>query len=170
MDKAEEVYERIISPIESRMTGIISRVVGDPDDAADVLQETLAVVWRKLERLDRHPDPQSYILRICLSRSYDALRKRARRRRERPLEGSIEASQSAGGGDAVVEREALSAIHEAIGALPPKQGQAVLLRAVDGSTYSVIAKIMGCSEVTARSHFSKGRARLREVLSELGLM
>ena len=59
----------------------VARIVRDPEDAADVFQEVLAVIWNKLERIDRHPNPHAYILRICVTRSYDALRKKARRRR-----------------------------------------------------------------------------------------
>jgi hypothetical protein len=44
--------------------------------------------------------------------------------------------------------------------LPPKQGQAVLLRVVENLSYQGIGGILGCSEATARSHFSKGKSRV----------
>jgi DNA-directed RNA polymerase specialized sigma24 family protein len=81
MGKSDELYERLISPIENRMIGIVARIMRDPEDAADVFQEVLALIWAKLARIDRHPNPHAYIIRICITRSYDALRKRARRRR-----------------------------------------------------------------------------------------
>ena len=81
MEKSDELYERLIRPIEQRMISIVARVVRDPEDAADVFQEVLALIWAKLDRIDRHPNPHAYIIRICITRSYDALRKRARRRR-----------------------------------------------------------------------------------------
>ena len=43
--------------------------------------------------------------------------------------------------------------------------QAVLLRLVDETPYQAIGDILNCSEATARSHVSKGRLRLREILS-----
>lgn len=95
MGKSDELYERLISPIEKRMIGIVARIVRDPEDAADVFQEVLALIWAKLERIDRHPNPHAYILRICITRSYDALRKRARRRRrEIRLESILESIQA----------------------------------------------------------------------------
>jgi RNA polymerase sigma factor (sigma-70 family) len=152
------------------MIGIVARIVRDPEDAADVFQEVLALIWAKLERIDRHPNPHAYIIRICITRSYDALRKRARRRRREIRLESIRAkmwpARSLG---YIKEGDRVTAIREAIAMLPPNQGQAVLLRLMEDSPYHTIAGVLGCSEATARSHFSKGKARLAKLLEELGI-
>jgi RNA polymerase sigma factor (sigma-70 family) len=171
MGKSDELYEKLISPIEKRMIGIVARIVRDPEDAADVLQEVLAQIWAKLARIDRHPNPHAYIIRICITRSYDALRKRARRRRREIRLESIKAkmwpARSLG---YIKEGDRLTAIREAIAMLPPNQGQAVLLRLMEDSPYHKIAGVLGCSEATARSHFSKGKARLVKLLGELDIL
>lgn len=171
MTSADRLYDRLIRPIETRMMGTVARIVGDPDEAADVFQEVLAVVWKRLARIDRHANPQGYILRICITRSYDALRKRARRRRrEIPLEAVGEGKAPAVGGGSPSGRETAAAIREAVGRLPAQQARAVLLRAVDGASYEAIGSILGCRAATARSHVAKGRARLRETLTRLGIL
>ena len=171
MEKSDELYERLISPIEKRMIGIVARIVRDPEDAADVFQEVLALIWAKLDRIDRHPNPHAYIIRICITRSYDALRKRARRRRREIRLESIQAKIWPARSLGYIKEEGgrVTAIREAIAMLPPNQGQAVLLRIMEDSPYHVIAGILGCSEATARSHFSKGKARLVKLLGELGI-
>ena len=170
MGKSDDLYERLISPIENRMVDIVARIVRDPEDAADVFQEVLALIWAKLERIDRHPNPHAYIIRICVTRSYDALRKRARRRRLETRFERIKAKIWPDGSCGFTKTaERATAIREAIGLLPPNQGQAVLLRIVEDSPYDAIADFLGCSEATARSHFSKGKARLVKVLGELGI-
>jgi RNA polymerase sigma-70 factor (ECF subfamily) len=165
------MYERLISPIEKRMIGIVARIVRDPEDAADVFQDVLALIWAKLERIDRHPNPHAYIIRICITRSYDALRKRARRRRREIRLESIQAKMWPARSLGYIKEEGdrVTAIREAIAMLPPNQGQAVLLRIMEDSPYDTIAGILGCSEATARSHFSKGKARLLKLLGELGI-
>jgi len=50
--------------------------------------------------------------------------------------------------------------------LPHKQAKAVLLRSIENLSYDMIGKILGCSEATARSHFSKGKAQLEKILTE----
>ena len=47
-----------------------------------------------------------------------------------------------------------------------KQAQAVHLRVFEQQDFIDIARAIGCREATARSHVSKGMARLREILGE----
>ena len=170
MRNADDLYERLIKPIEKQMIRTVARVVRDPEDAADVLQEVFVVIWTKLDRIERHPNPHAYMLRICVTRSYDALRKRARlKRRETRLDRLKAMLLPFRPRDLLKDRDRATAIRNAISMLPPNQGQAVLLRAIDGSPYHAIANILGCSEATARSHFSKGKARLTEIFVELGI-
>ena len=170
MGKSDELYEGLISPIEQRMIEIVGRIVRDPQDAADVFQEVLAQIWTKLERIDRHPNPHAYIIRICITRSYDTLRKRSRRRRREIRLESIHAKlRPAESLSYIGDRDRVTAIREAIATLPRNQGQAVLLRIIENAPYGAIAAVLGCSEATARSHFSKGRTRLVELLGELGI-
>jgi len=168
--KADRLYERLLRPIENQMIRTVARIVRDPEDTADVFQEVLALIWHKLDRIDRHPNPHAYILRICVTRSYDALRKRARRRRREIRLDTIKAMfLNARPQDPLEEKDRAAAVRGAISMLPANQGQAVLLRAIEDSPYHVIADILGCSEATARSHFSKGKARLAKILLELGI-
>ncbi len=173
MDKAEELYAALIEPIEDRMIAIVMRLVRDREDAADVFQEVLATVWSKLAQIHRHPNPQAYVLRICVSHSYDALRVRARRRKlEVPLEPEHIEDRAAApvATEEPGERDVEAMVRAAVFSLPVQQAQAVLLRLLDGESYPIIGRILECSEMTARSHVSKGRARLREILSEQGVV
>lgn len=172
MDKAEELYAALIEPIEDRMIAIVMRLVRDREDAADVFQEVLATVWSKLSQIHRHPNPQACILRICVNQAYDALRVRARRRRcEVPLEPEHIEDRAAPVAEGETEgRDVEAMVRAAVLSLPVQQAQAVLLRLLDGESYPVIGRILECSEMTARSHVSKGRARLREILSEQGVV
>jgi len=165
VSKANEIYNELIAPIERRMMSSVTRIVRNPEDAADTLQNALTSIWKNLKKIHHHPNPHAYILRVCVNAAYDTLRKR-RRRNEQPLdemEGSI---PSHGGSESpaialVREREVLSAI----ASLPRNQAEAVLLRVVEDQPFQSIAEALGCREETARSHVSKGKARLREILA-----
>lgn len=178
MDSAEEIFQTLIAPIEKQMIRTVARIVHDPDDAADVFQECLAEIWKKLPKVHCHPTPQAYILRICIGRSYDALRRRALRRSREvqaddiTLEAAADRVRPHASTDTTPAADSgkESTIHRAIATLPPSQAHAVLLRAVEDMPYDAIGATLGCSEATARSHFSKGRARLHEILTRLGIL
>ena len=171
MEASDKLYDKLIRPIEHHMVGIVGRIVRDLDEAEDVFQEILAVIWARLDKIDKHPNPHAYILRICVTRAYDALRKRARRRWfEIFLENIKTKFVPVNQTDFTEDFDRRSAVRKAIVMLPPKQGQAVLLRLIDETPYHKIGSILGCSEVTARSHFSKGKARLQEILATMNVL
>lgn len=166
MKPHHQMYQRLIESIEDRMIAIVSRIIQDPHDSKDVFQEILATIWKKLKTIDRHPNPQAYILRICVSRCYDALRRKAVRRREVRLDREIQLMQEA---SSIEQAELSASIREAIALLPANQAKAVFLRLVEGENYAAIAGVLGCSAATARSHCCKGKANLRTILTDLGL-
>jgi RNA polymerase sigma factor (sigma-70 family) len=162
---AEELFAELIAPVEERMTGTVSGILTDPDDAADALQNALIYVWKNLKKIHRHPNPHGYILKACISASYDVLRRNARkaRREVRVLPGADVPGAETGAADP--PNQTMAAIRRGIAALPRKQAQAVLLRLLRDEPYDHIGRWLGCSENTARSHYSKGLARLRQHLS-----
>lgn len=163
---AEGLYRKLIEPIEEQMMATVGRLVRDPDDAADVFQDTLATVWSKLAEVDRHPNPHGYVLRVCISRSYDLLRRR-RRRKEVVLDQDPAEAAPSDSTEVLSRQEQRSAVLRTITELPRNQALSVLLRAFHEASFEEVAEILGCATTTARSHFSKGIARLRELLDEI---
>ncbi len=162
----DDDYQRLMGPVADRMMQTVWRIVGDPDDAEDALQNALTTIWRNFKRVRRHPNPQALLLRICANSAYDALRRRGRRRDRWPLpvnpedpSGSVE--------DGLMGREERAQILEAVGRLPRKQAVAVMMRDMQDLPYQDIAQALGCRESTARKHVSRARGRLRRLLSHL---
>jgi RNA polymerase sigma factor (sigma-70 family) len=65
---------------------------------------------------------------------------------------------------AVVERSRLEA---ALAQLPPRQRAAVVLRYYQDLPEKQVAEVLGCPLGTARSHASRGVARLRQILADV---
>lgn len=174
-------YDRFIRPHEGQMTRVVWRIVRNPEDAEDTLQDALSTIWKKRRLVCTHPNPRALILKICINAAYDTLRKRHRRRKhEEPttlhqytkqedkpeLTNSLTASHTSAL-DKLVQKETEREILEAIGRLPRNQAVAVLMRIVKEQSYDVIAQAMGCSESTVRIHVARGRARLNKWLAHL---
>jgi RNA polymerase sigma factor (sigma-70 family) len=169
MDAAEQLYRDLIEPIEGRMVGVVLRIVRHADDADDALQDALARVWKLLPRIHRHPNPHGYILRICMSAAYDTLRARGRlAARESALDAAAEPADPPKQLDGLTAAEAQAALLDGLKSLPDAQRRAVLLRLVQEEPFETIALELGCTSATARSHYSKGRAQLRGLLSAPG--
>lgn len=165
----EGIFEQLVGPMESRMMRSIWRIVRSPELAEDTLQEALTTIWKKLPLVRRHPNPQALMLKICLNAACDSLRRRKRSLSHVQISilGNTPAASERVTASALSAREMEDEVLRAIGRLPRKQALAVLMRVTQGESFEVIARTLGCSEITARIHVSKGRARLRKWLAHL---
>ncbi len=163
----EAEFARLVLCHQARMLRSIWRVVRDPDLVEDALQDALTILWRKLPALARHPNPDAFVLRVCLNAACDQLRARTRRRRhDVPLDDRHGAACIART-EIPQEPAALEEVHEAISRLRWREATAIMLRALDDQSYENIARALGCSEVTARVHVMHARQKLRRSLSHL---
>lgn len=159
-------YEDLIEPVRERMIRVIWRVVRHPEDAEDTLQEVLAIIWRKRDRIFRHPNPRALILRICVNAAVDTLR-RQRRRSRSVGSATIDQLPDATAAREQGKREIEEAVSAAVGRLPSKQAVAVMMRVLEERSYKEIAEMLGCREATVRTHVLRGRIKLSRWLSYL---
>ncbi len=165
----QAVFEQLISPIQHRMKHSIWRVVRNTEAAEDTFQEALAIIWRKRKRIQEHPKPDALMLKICLNAAYDSLRKSKHHLKNLSLETlPQDPSASAAATPEKLEGKKTEAeVLSAIGRLPRSQALAVLMRVIQGHSYSEISETLGCSETTARIHVSRARKKLSLWLKHL---
>jgi RNA polymerase sigma factor (sigma-70 family) len=159
-------YERFIAPVEDRMMRAVWRITRNAADADDAFQDALLTIWKRWDRIRRHPNPHALILQISTNSAYDLLRRRVREGKwagTLPMAGVPDSSASQLEGIAVAEQDAR--VLEAIGSLPEKQARAILLHAVEEMPYAEVAAAMECGEATVRKHVERARTKLRALLS-----
>lgn len=133
-------------------------------DAADVAQETWLRAWQAYDRLRRDSNVRAWLYRIATNCALTAL---GRHRREVPLADHMDLPATEGLPEETLEPAALLELAIArIGELPPRQRAAVLLRYGREMRYGELARIMKCSEESARANVSLGIRRLRRELRE----
>jgi RNA polymerase sigma factor (sigma-70 family) len=125
-----------------------------PQDADDVLQETLIAALGAYPRLRPGSNVRAWMLTIARNKALDAHRARSRRPVPVGAPDSGEAVEHGDGPDAE--------LWGAVRALPPKQRAAVVLRYVNDLSHREIAAVLDCSEAAARRSLHEGLTRLRE--------
>jgi RNA polymerase sigma-70 factor (ECF subfamily) len=129
-----------------------------PEEADDVVAETFAIAWRRLEHVPRDALPWLYgVARRVLSEE-----RRAGRRREALLQRMRHETRPLAERDATPERPVLQALAQ----LGDRDREAIMLVAWEGLSAERAAKAMGCSIVAFRVRLHRARARLRERLEE----
>ena len=169
MSTNEQDFESLIRSNKDRMIRTIWRIVRDPEDAKDALQEALSSIWKRFRKVRDHANPRALMLRICINASYDVMRRRARRTRDLDVEAVIEYAPDTAGSitDRLAGEEQQETIFKAIHQLSTHQAEAVLMRVLHGESYAMIGQALGCSEATARTHVKRARSRLAQLLSDL---
>ena len=153
--------------------GVVSRVLRQPDDVEDVVEETFWQAWRQAERFDASRGAvQTWLLTIARSRALDRVRS-VRRRREEPLEGDDGqvVVQQVAEGDPSLDAEASERrrmVVTALAGLPTEQRQALELGYFGGLSQTEIADRTGQPLGTVKTRMRLALQKLRSQLQILG--
>ncbi len=166
--------EAALDELIARKTGPLLqhayRILGDREEARDVVQVGFFRVWEHRERFDDRWSPNTWIYRIVNNLAIDHLRSRqSRERQTEPVrrhlhqvaDGRSHRNLSSLGGS-----EVMDIFRELSRELTDKQRSVFLLREVEGLTSHEVAEIVGCRESTVRNHLFNARKVLRRELIE----
>lgn len=152
-----ELYARYRAPLFS----YIYRLVGDREQAADLLQETFVKVYRALDKMPDGSGRTPWVYRIATNTCYDVLR---RRRLISWLPWSHDSShpEPAVSEDNAAERFAVREdVEAALRLVPPTLRAPLLLHSVHGFSYADIAVALDTSEAAIKMRVSRARAAFR---------
>ncbi len=142
------------------------RILDDHEDALEVVQKTFIQVIEKLSTLQNHNSFKTWLYRIALNLSYNFLReKQTYNNTLKNLPVDIPYCLD----DPVMNEERRVQLKEFLDELTERQRNAILLRIYHNLSYQEIAEVMGCQEVTARSHFHLGLKKLATKFKKCGL-
>jgi RNA polymerase sigma-70 factor (sigma-E family) len=143
-------------------------LTGDRQRSQDLVQTALAKAYRRWWRVARAEHPDAYVRRILTTSFLDWRRRRSST--EEPVGDLPESAAGGPGGgdpaDAVVLRDE---VLRALAGLTRQQRAVLVLRHYEGYDDAAIGAVLGCSEVTVRSHATRGAQRLRAILDPTSL-
>jgi len=160
-----EFYDRL-SPL---LFGLVFKILNDPREAEDVLQEGFLLVWKKAASYDSaRSSPSTWATMIFRHKAIDRLR--ARERRDRGLEkAALEPLLSAGidgqPDKNVWQNERSTAVHAALERLPEEQREAIRFAFFSGMTQNQISEKLGQPLGTVKARIRRGLLKLREYLT-----
>ena len=187
----EDAFRELTDPYRRELRLHIYRIVGSPQDAEDLFQETLLAAWRGLERFEERASVRAWLYRIATNRALDALR--ASRRRPEELQRMTEVPEptrraepiwlepypdvlfegipdEAPGPEARYEaKEAIAlAFIAGLQHLPPKQRAVLVLRDVLGFGAGEVAEMLDTTAPSVNSLLRRARAAFESRLPAAG--
>jgi RNA polymerase sigma-70 factor (ECF subfamily) len=165
-----------------RLWAVALRTLGDPEEAADALQDAMVSAFRRAGSYRGDAAVTTWLHRVVVNACLDRVRRRRVRAadplpddlEEHARRGALTTADTSRTGDsdpvaAVLDEEQRSAVLRALETLAPDQRAALVLVDMQGYSVAEAAEILDCATGTVKSRCARGRARLAPLLAELRL-
>jgi RNA polymerase sigma-70 factor, ECF subfamily len=172
----ESAYEALLQRFEHPVYNMISRLMDDPADAPDVVQEVFLKIFRNIGAFRGDSSLKTWIYRISVNEARNHRRWFSRHRRR---EVAIDAGPGEEHGyadwladpgrspfETALDGETAALIQEALAAVNPKFRAALVLREIEGLSYGEVAEILEISLGTVKSRILRGREALRKQIAD----
>ena len=160
-----DAFGEIVRRHRDRLWAVAVRTLGDPEDAADAVQNALVSAYRNAASYRGEAAVTTWLHRIVVNACLDLVR----RRKVRPADPlpDDEARHPADPSDPIGARVTSMVVQQALATLPFEQRAALVLVDIHGYSVEEAAKILDCAPGTVKSRCSRGRARLLPLLAHL---
>ena len=167
-DGDEAALNELIGRKTKPLIQLVQRILGDLEEARDVVQVTFFKVWENRTKFDERWSPNTWIYRIASNLAIDHLRSRkSRERSHEPVKQHLRQvadSNSQRDLSGLQHSEVAAIFRELSTGLSEKQRMVFLLRELEGLSSPEVAEIIGCRESTVRNHLFNARKYLRKEL------
>jgi RNA polymerase sigma-70 factor, ECF subfamily len=171
-----EAFGELFTRHRDRLWAVAMRTMGNPEDAADGLQDGMIAAFRRAGSFRGEAAVTTWLHRVVVNACLDRLRA-AKVRRADALPDDLEDRGGRGSlvtqdgthdpADLSVAAERRRRVLDALATLPAAQRAALVLVDMEGYPVHEVAEMLGCAEGTVKSRCFRGRARLAELLGDL---
>lgn len=166
-------FEELVRLYEKRVYAVALRSSGNPEDAADIVQEVFLRAWRSIESFRGDSGFSTWLFRITMNLCVDHARHRHAQPQTQPIVTDEETERPLPDSAPTPEehldnRELGRELAAALAEVSEEHRRIVLLRDVSGMSYTEIAEVLEISEGTVKSRLSRARIALRKVLLRRG--
>jgi len=173
-----EATERLILKYQNRIYNAILRICANPDDAAELTQDTFVKVIENIDRFRGRSSFYTWAFRIGVNltlnycqrkvrigfRSLDAEDKEDNGQAKQVLKEFLADDSSPNPAVVAANKELSEIVVDALMKLREEQRVVVVLRDIEGMNYAQIAEVLDIELGTVRSRLSRARSNLREII------
>ncbi len=165
-------FEQVVNEHYSRIYNIALGITGSPQDAEDAVQNVLIKLHSSIGSFKFQSKFSSWVYRITTNICLDEIRKK-KRSKTSPMadvdaEDPLVYQDVSSPEDRYISTEKRNALYKGINKLKKEHKEVIVLRDINGFSYSEIAEILKCSEGTIKSRINRARIALKDVLTESG--
>ena len=174
----QDAFAQLVETNQNKIYSLALRMTGNPEDGADLAQEAFLRAWRSLPSFQEESSFSTWLYKLTSNLCIDFLRKEKRRKAavttvslddEEDDSPSLEVPDHRFTPETEVERRELrSAMSRALKVMSEEHRQILILREVEGLSYTEIAELLNVEEGTVKSRLARARISLRNILQKEG--
>jgi RNA polymerase sigma-70 factor (ECF subfamily) len=164
LDGDPAAFTEIFRRHRDQLWAVALRTTGDPEDAADAVQDALISAMRHAASFRGDAKVSTWLHRIVVNACLDRLRRRAAHPTS-PLPDDDHAPSALR--DDYADRDTAADVHAALARLPAEQRAAIVLVDIEGYPVDEVAAMLEVPSGTIKSRCARGRAKLVPLLSHL---
>jgi len=171
-----KAFRALVERYQRKVYGVAFGMLRSAEDAMDVTQETFIRVHRYLDRFQGSSSFFTWLYRITVNLCIDHIRREGKAQTvdyddamDHPGEtGELSTwSMDTNPAHLVARKELQAVIASALETLSPNHRAVILMREVEGLSYSEMAEVMQCSKGTIMSRLFHARRRMQIALTEV---
>ena len=168
----ETAFDEIVQRHQSRLMQAATILLGNKQDAMDIVQEVFVKVYFKLHSFRENSSLYTWFYRILYNQCISLLRRKKivsfvsfyNNEDEKFVLRPVDPAPD----ELYKQKEIKSAVNEALGKLPLRQRTAFIFRQLDGLKYSEISSIMSITEGAAKASYFHAIQKLQKLLKHYG--
>jgi RNA polymerase sigma-70 factor (ECF subfamily) len=172
----KQAFDLLVAKYQRRLMRLLSRIVHDPAEAEDVVQETFIKAYRALRHFRGDSAFYTWLYRIGINTAKNFLATQGRRT---PTSTDADSEQAEAFNDGehlrdintpesmLASKQIAQTVNAAMDALPVDLRTAIALREIEGLSYEEISDIMACPIGTVRSRIFRAREVIADKLRPL---
>ncbi len=145
------------------------RMLGDEEEAKDVVQDTMVTIWQKINKIKSSESFKTWLYKIVVNKCYDSLRKRKRNQEIRADEKLWDTIKNHTGSEQSTEldyKEAAIIINHLTEKLSPVQKVVFVLGDLEEMSQDQISEITGMSRRNVKASLYYARKRMNEMIKK----
>ena len=166
-------YEELIENYAEMVYRVAFRILQDPHDAEDAMQEAFLTVYRRIGSFRGDSKFSTWLYRITSNAALDMIRARQRKQGQdiawddteeegAPLPDTVTPLPE----EVLMRQETIALLEEALQHLSPKLRTAVILYELEGLSMKEVADVLGISESAAKVRVHRARLLLQEYVRQ----
>lgn len=162
-----KAFQTTVLPLKSKLFRFALRMLGNADEAKDVVQEVFTRVWTKGRAMDEVRNWEARCMRVVHNLSIDRIRLN-NRQHSVPLSEGLNITQDIPSPHERTELvESMRQVAEIMATLPLKQQQVLHLRDVEGYSYKEICEVLELDMNQVKVYLFRARNAVREKLTRM---